>query len=177
MSLLVGDHLEAMLDPPQEPVGLDQLVRDLRLQPARPDQSAQRIAGRRHADVRDPAAQDQLLGLDEKLDLADAAAPDLDVVARHPDRAVAAVGVDLALDRVDVTDRRVIQETAPEERLEVGEEGGPRDPIAGDHPGLDQRRPLPVLAVPLVVLLGVLDRERQRVAGRCGRSRRSVRKT
>ena len=40
--------------------------------------------------------------------------------------------------------------------------------VAGDDAGLDQRRALPVLAVALVVLLGVLDRERERMAGRMG---------
>ena len=37
--------------------------------------------------------------------------------------------------------------------------------VAGDGARLDQRRPLPVLAVPLVVELGVLAGERQRMAG------------
>ena len=126
VGLLVGDHLQAMLDPAQEPVGVDQLVGDRRLEPAGRDQRAQRLAGRRHAHLGHPAAEDQLLGLDEELDLADAAAADLDVVARHPDRAVAAVGVDLALDRVDVADRGVVEMAAPEERLERAQEAARR---------------------------------------------------
>ena len=166
VGLLVGDHLQAMLDPAQEPVGADQLIRDRGLQPAVRDQGAERVAGRGRAHLRHPAAQDQLLGLDEELDLADAAAADLDVVARHPDRAVAAVGVDLALDRVDVADRGVVEVAAPQERLEGREEAVAGRAVARDHARLDQRRPLPVLAVPLVVLLGVLDRQRQRMAGR-----------
>ena len=166
VGLLVGDHLQPVLDPPQEAVGPDQLIGGLGLQPAGRDQGAERVAGCRHAHLGHPAAQDQLLRLDEELDLPDAAASDLDVVARHPDRAVAAVGVDLALDRMDVADRRVVQQATPQERLQIGEKAVAGDPIAGDHPRLDQRRPLPVLAVALVVLLGVLDRQRQRMAGR-----------
>ena len=38
------------------------------------------------------------------------------------------------------------------------------DRVAGDRPRLDQRRPLPVLAVALVVELGVLAGQRQRMA-------------
>ena len=123
MGLLVGDHLEAVLDPAKEAVGLDQLVRGGARQPAGLDQGAQRGAGGRRAQLGHAAAQDQLLGLDEELDLADAAAADLEVVAGDPDRAVAAVGVDLPLDRVDVADRRVVQVLAPEERLERPQEG------------------------------------------------------
>ena len=68
------------------------------------------------------AAKNELLGLDEKLDLADAAAPELHVVPGHDDLVVAAHGVDLALHRVDVGDRRIVEILAPDERLEVGEE-------------------------------------------------------
>ena len=53
-----------------------------------------------------PAAGDQLLGLREELDLADAAAAELDIVALDRDLAVAAIGVDLPLHLVDVGDGR-----------------------------------------------------------------------
>ncbi len=61
------------------------------------------------------AAGDQLLGLHEELDLADAAAPELDVVALDRDLVVAAVGVDLPLHRLDVGDRGVVEIFAPDE--------------------------------------------------------------
>ena len=81
---------------------------------------------------------------------------------------MAAVGVDLALDRVDVADRGVVEMAAPQERLQRAQEAGAGRLVAGDDAGLDQRRALPVLAVALVVLLGILDRQRQRMAGRMG---------
>ena len=60
----------------------------------------------RAAHRRAAAAEDELLGLDEELDLADAAAAELEVVAGHRHLLVAARGVDLPLHRVDVGDRR-----------------------------------------------------------------------
>ena len=52
------------------------------------------------------AAGDQLLGLHEEFDLADAAAAELDVVALDRDLVVAAVGVDLPLHRLRCRRRR-----------------------------------------------------------------------
>src|SRR4029077_8927253 len=67
-------------------------------------------------------APDQLLGLGEELDLADAAAAELDVVPEHGDAAAALVRLDLPLDRVNILDRREVQMTAPEERPELRQE-------------------------------------------------------
>ena len=61
------------------------------------------------------AADDELLGLDEELDLADAAAAELDVVALDRDLVVAPIGVDLPLHRVDVGDRGEVEILAPDE--------------------------------------------------------------
>ena len=126
VGLPVGDHLKAVLGPAQEAVGLDQLVRGGAFQPAGLDQGAQRRAGAGRPQLGEAAAEDQLLGLDEELDLADAAAADLEIVAGDPDLAVTPIGVDLALDRVDVADRRIVQVPAPEKRLERPQEAAPR---------------------------------------------------
>ena len=61
------------------------------------------------------AAGDELLGLHEELDLADAAAAELDVVAFDRDVGVAAIGVDLALERLDVGDRGEVEILPPDE--------------------------------------------------------------
>ena len=79
-------------------------------------QRRQRVQGRGRAQARITPAQDQLLGLGEEFDLADAAAAQLDVVARHRDLAMAGMGVDLALDGMNVLDRREIQIAPPDER-------------------------------------------------------------
>ncbi len=119
LRLLVGDHLQAMLDGAQEAIGLVELAPHLGLDPAARLQALQRDERLRHAQLRLAAAGDELLGLDEELDLANAAAPDLDVVARDRDLAEAAEGVDLALHGVNVGDRREIEVLAPDEGREA----------------------------------------------------------
>ncbi len=69
-------------------------------------------------------------------------------------RLVAAHGVDLALHRVDVGDGREIEILAPDEGGELGEECFARRDVAGDRPGLDEGRPLPVLPGRLVIDIG-----------------------
>ena len=69
-----------------------------------------------------PAAGDQLLGLREELDLADAAAADLDVVALDRDLALAAKGLHLPLHVVDVGQRGEIQMLAPDEGRDFGDQ-------------------------------------------------------
>ena len=114
------------------------------------------------AQLRKAAAGDQLLGLDEELDLADAAAAELDVVALDRDLAMALVRMDLALDRMDVGDRRVVHVFAPDIGLQLLEERLARRDVAGHRPRLDHRGALPVLAAALVVVQRGLDRDRQR---------------
>ena len=115
-----------------------------------------------------PAAGDELLGLDEELDLADAAAAELDVVAFDRDLVVAAVGVDLALHRLDVGDRRVVEIFAPDERRELRKNRLAGRDVAGAGARLDHRRALPVLADALVVIERRLDRDRDLGRGRVG---------
>ena len=74
MGLLVRDHLQPVLDPAQELVGRRQFVARLKRDPVAGGQHLQRLQRRPHPQFRMPAAGNQLLGLREKLDLADAAA-------------------------------------------------------------------------------------------------------
>ena len=130
LRLLVGDHLQAMLDRAQEAVGLVELAPHLGLDPAARLEPLQRHQRLRHAQLRLAAAGDQLLGLHEELDLADAAAADLDVVAGDRDLAEAAEGVDLPLHGVDVGDGGEIEVLAPDEGGELGEESSARRRIS-----------------------------------------------
>ena len=162
LGLLVGDHLQAMLDGAQEAVGLSELVAGGGGDPAALLETLQGGQGVRHAQLALASAGDQLLGLHEELDLADAAAADLDVVAGDADGAEAAIGVDLALHGVDVGDGREVEVLAPDvggEALEQGLAGGD---IAGDGPRLDEGRALPVLAEALVVVERGVGGERER---------------
>ncbi len=78
------------------------------------------------------AAQDQLLGLGEEFDLANAAAPQLDIVARHRDLAMADMGMNLPLDGLDILDGGEIQMPPPDER--------PGDRSETPRPFRDRRR-------------------------------------
>ena len=109
-----------------------------------------------------PAAEDELLRLHEELDLADAAASELDVVTGDGDLVVPAHRVDLPLHGVHVGDRGEVEILAPDERREILEEALAEGEVAGDGPRLDQRGPLPVLANRLVVGVGGAERHRDR---------------
>ncbi len=122
VGLVVGDHLQPVLDPAQETVGVVELGTGvLSIQP--PSASAvkrrQRVAA---AQFGMAAAGDQLLGLHEEFDLADAAAAELDVVAFDRDVVVPAIGVDLPLHRLDVGDRGEVEVLAPDERRQAAAE-------------------------------------------------------
>ena len=105
VGLLVGHHLQAVLDRAQEPIGRVEIGAGIGADPAALGERRKRRQRLAAAQLGMPAAGDELLGLHEELDLADAAAAELDVVALDRDLVVAAIGVDLALHRVDVGDR------------------------------------------------------------------------
>ena len=84
MGLLVVHHLHAVLDGAQEAIGGFQLVRGLRRDPLRLRQRVEHGERAPPAELRVAPAGDQLLRLHEELDLADAAAPELEIVARAP---------------------------------------------------------------------------------------------
>src|SRR5262249_53938228 len=84
--------------------------------PAALGQRRQRRQGLASSQLRMPAAGDELLGLHEELDLANAAAAELDVVALDRDVGMAPVGVDLALQRLDLGDRGEVEILSPDER-------------------------------------------------------------
>ena len=168
LRLLIGDHLQAMLDRAQETIGGGQLAPHVAGDPAallQPIQRHQRLA---HAQLGLATAGDQLLGLHEELHLADAAAPDLDVVAGHADLAEAAEGVDLPLHGVNVGDGREVEVLAPDEGREVLQHGLPGRHITGHRARLDEGGALPVLPEAFVVVERRLRRERHRRGGRVG---------
>src|SRR3954454_12809803 len=99
VGLLVGHHLQPVLNLTQESIRFGQIARCLAANPAALGQIIER-------DQRLPATQfqmassgDELLGLDEELDLANATAPELDVVTLDRDFVMALVGGHLPLHR------------------------------------------------------------------------------
>ena len=150
--LLVGHHLQAVLDAAQEIIGRRQFVARRGVDPAVRRQRGKRPDGRTTAQPAMAAAGNELLGLHEKFDLADAAASKLDVMTLDRDLAVTAVGVDLLLHGMHVGDRRVIEIFAPDEGRQIAEQPFAGGDIAGARPRLDERRALPVLAPALVII-------------------------
>ena len=168
MGLLVSDHLQPVLDPAQELVGCRQFVARLKGDPVARRQHVQRVQRRPHPQLRMAAAGNQLLGLGEKLDLADAAATDLDVVALDRNLALAAIGLHLPLHVMDVGERGKIQMLAPDERREFGDQRLARLGVAGARPRLDHRRALPGPPFPLVIMQRRVGRNRHLRRGRIG---------
>ncbi len=169
MGLLVGHHLRAVLERSRgrrrlQPVRPRRARRHGRRPPA-PGQRLERAAG---AQAGIASAQDQLLGLDEELDLADAAAAELDVGALGGEALVDLLRVDLPLDRLDVGDGREIEAAPPDEGRELGQEGARAADVARGRPCLDERHPLPVLAEALVVADRRGDRRGRRRDRRIG---------
>ena len=155
-----------MLDRAQERVGRGKRVAGGGVDPAGLRQRTEHRHRAAAAQFGPPPAEDQLLRLHEELDLADAAAAELDVVAAHRQRLVAAHHVDLALHRVDVGDGGEIEVLAPDEGRQLREEPRACRAVSGDRPRLDEGRPLPILAERLVVVEGEVGGERDR--GRAG---------
>ena len=165
MGLLVRHHLQAVLDRAQETIGRVEIAGRLGVDPSALRQPVQHFERRATAQIRMPAARDELLGLDEEFDLANAAAAKLEIVAFDCDVVVAAVGVNLAFHGLDIGDRRVIEIFAPDERGEIGEKRLAGEDVARASARLDERGALPVLSGALVI---AQRRERRdRDLGRC----------
>src|ERR1700694_5224192 len=102
MGLLVRDHLQPMLDAAEEIISRFKIAPRVISDPAALGESGERRQGAAAAQLRVAAAGDELLGLNEEFDLADAAAAELDVVAGDRNLGVATKGVDLPLHGVGV---------------------------------------------------------------------------
>src|SRR6185437_7884516 len=122
--LRVVDHLQAMLELAEKMIGLGQGRTIVAADLAGGGERRERIERAGLTQLGLSSAPDQLLRLGEKLDFADAAAAQFDVVALDRDGRAAAMRVDLPLDRVNVLDRGEIEIFAPQERPQLGEEGG-----------------------------------------------------
>ena len=73
------------------------------------------------AQLRVPAASNQLLGLDKEFDLADTAATQLDVMPLDGNLLMPAIGMNLPFHGMHIRNGREIQILAPYERRQLGE--------------------------------------------------------
>ena len=168
LRLLVVDHLQPVLDRAQETVRGFHIVARGRVDPAVVAELVEGGEGIAVAQRRIAPARDQLLGLRKKLDLANAAAAELDVVPFHRDLAMAAIGVDLPLHGVDVGDGGEIEIFSPHEGRQFVEDRFARRNVAGANARLDHGGALPVLPHALVIRDGRRGRDRDRGRGRIG---------
>src|SRR6516165_5504844 len=162
MRLRVVDHLQAVLKASEKAVVVNQSCGDRRIDAARSGEAPQRLACRPDLQLVHPAAPDQLLGLRKEFDFPDPAAPGLYVVALDSDAPAPFVSVDLALDRMDVLDRRKVEVLSPDKRPQLAQEALPGDTVAGNRARLDQRRAFPILPDTFVIGEGRRDRHRER---------------
>ena len=162
MGLLVVDHLHAMLGRAQPPVGFGEVGREVGLEMAGARQRGDRVEGRRRPQRGVAAAVDQLPRLGEELDLADAAAPALDVIAGAEALAARIMVAHLLPDRPDFLERAEIERPAPDERLDRPKEGRAQRGIAGAGAGADERRPLPPERGRFVIGNGGVERQDDR---------------
>ncbi len=168
VSLLIGHHLQAVLDAAQEFIGGRQLIARGGVDPAAGRERCKRCDRRAAAQLVMAAAGNELLGLDKEFDLTNTAAAELDIVALHRDLAVAAISVNLPLHLVNVGDGGVIEIFAPDERHEIAQELLAGGEIAGARARLDQSRALPVLPAALVIIERRFGRDRDLGRGRIG---------
>src|SRR5258708_11139449 len=114
MGLFVGNHLQTMLDGAKETVGILQIGTRRSVDPAAAGERAQRHQRLPASQMRISPARAELLGLNEKFDLPDAAAAKLDAVPLDRDDAVTAIGAALALHLMTVGARAEIEVLAPD---------------------------------------------------------------
>ena len=183
MGLLVGDHLRPVLERAQR--------RDRR-RSGRPRPRSRDVAGRRQgrqrvqraagAQARDGGRPGSAAGSGRRTRSRGCRrGPSFRSAPGAASRSSALQRVDLALDRMDVGDGGEVEVAPPDEGLQLGQEGLAAADVAGADAGLDERRPLPVLADALVVVRapastgtagGVDRRDRAAAAGRRGRRSR-----
>ncbi len=155
LGLGVLEHLQAMLEIAQGDVVRGQGRVGVGLDPALAGERFEGLKGARGAQGGIAAAHDELAGLGEELDLADAALAELDVVAGDLERSgQALVLADALAHVVGVLDGGEVEVPAPDEGPQVLEKGLARVDRAGAGAGLDVGGALPGAAEAFVVVLG-----------------------
>ena len=143
MRLPVVDHLHTMLDRPQAGVGPGENIGGLAVQMAGLGQRAQSAARIANSQVRIAATVDELKRLGGKLDLANPAAPLLQIVSGARFERAAIAIADAERQGADGLDRAEIQAAAPYEAANAVQECLPRRNVPSAGSGADEGGPLP----------------------------------
>ncbi len=155
VGLAAVHHLDPVLGPPQEQVGVGDGVAVARLHDAGEEQAVERPQHRPLPDARvaQLASVEQLQRRDEELRLPDPSPAELEVVLALGARA----GVDAGLHGLDLLDDPQVERAAPDEGLELAEQLLAHRQVAGAGARLHQGVALPGPAEGLVVELGRPD--------------------
>ena len=169
MGLGVVEHLQAVLERAVGDVVGRQIAGGAVVDPTPAGECRQGGKGLALAQAGVAAAGDELPGLGEELDLADATLAELEVVAGDDERAgEALVAADAEPHVVGVLDRRVIEVAAPDEGAEAVEKCLSGGDGAGAGARLDIGGAFPGPAEALVVALGRFGGDADRGDGRVG---------
>jgi hypothetical protein len=160
--LPVLDHLQPVFDRAQQPVGSRQLLRLPGGDPPGRGQRRQRALRARRAQRGLATAMDELVHVREELDLADAAAAALQVVARAECLAVGIMVADPPGDRLELADRAEIERAPPHERVDRLQEIAPDRRVPSDMAGTDERGTLPGQRARLIMRDRRIHRQRDR---------------
>ena len=162
MRLAVLDHLQAVFDGPVKAVGVGKHRRGFGIDPPRLCQRGDTPQGVGYPQRRIATAVDQLVDLDEKLDLADAAAPTLQVVTGAECLTACMMRTDAPRHRAQLFHRAKIDTAPPDEGLDRFEERLAHRDIARRRPRADEGCPFPAQRTRLIVGNRRIDRHRQR---------------
>jgi len=162
VGLAVVDHLEAVLDGAEQPVGGGEVGGRFLRDAAAVGQGLERVERRRGAQSRVAAAVDELVDLGVEFDLADAPPPPLQVEAGAELLALRIMVADAAGDRLDLADRAEIEAAAPDERVDGVEEIAAQRRVSGGEAGADEGGALPRESGGFVIGDGGVDGEGDR---------------
>ena len=116
------DHLGAVLDRAQQPVSAGEIVGECAIQPICSDECGDCVERRRRTHRRIAAAVNHLLDLNEELDLADSAAPALEVEPRSDVRALREMVANSGRYLTHLFNYSEIERAAPNKRVDSIEE-------------------------------------------------------
>ena len=169
VGLGISHHLQAMFHRPVRHIVIGQRLCRFRWHPILFCQHRQALTGPPDPQVRIPPARNQLPRLGEKLDLPDAAAPQLHIMPRQRDRPRQPLMLaDRKTHVMGVLDRGKVQVLAPDKGAQCLHKPLPRRQIPRTGPRLDIGRPLPGPPQALVIPLRCLHRDADRCDRRIG---------
>ena len=146
LRLFISNHLQAVLDGAQKNISSRQIFNRFFRHPTIDRQFLQHVERSRTAQLQASATKNQLLRLHKKLDFANSATTKLHIMPFDLHLGMSAHGMYLALHRVNIGNRPIVEIFAPDEGGEISHKLRAQRLVACHWPRLDQRRTLPILS-------------------------------